>query len=512
MTTLVQTKPPEPLRQENAAQRAPRPPVGWSNVLDSEPVQLVATVLLYCFPALLFIRAFHVTDPDIWWHLRAGQWVLQHHSLPVTDPFSLDGAGRTWVLYSWIFDVTMAALFGRFGLLAVAVYEIVVRTALTIALFHTLRGLLPGFWRTAVLTAAAIFSMSGVIGPRPGMLTILLAIVLFDILLAATRTGRTAFLWLLPPLFALWANWHVQFVYGLFILGVFCAEPVLDRVFRYQPRPGALPAKALWMALAGSAVATLLNPYGIRVYATALLYAGQTRIYNVISELMSMTFRQPQHYAALALALGAALSIGWRRDLRPLWLVLLAASSVLAFRSVREIWFLAIVAACIIADGWQALPQTRASAPAIPRRRSQALVAVWVVALLVAACSHYGLTNQSLEVQVAGDFPEAAVRYIEMHRLSGPLLNDLSWGGFLMWRLPDLPVALDGRTNVYGEDRILQFSSLWKGKPGWDANPDLRRSRLVLTPSDAAIASLLRTSPEFRVAYEDFQAIVFQRR
>jgi hypothetical protein len=140
------------------------------------------------------------------------------------------------------------------------------------------------------------------------------------------------------------------------------------------------------------------------------------------------------------------------------------------------------------------------------------LVGVWVLALLLAASRHYGLSNDALSVQTAGEFPEAAASYIDRNHLGGPLLNDLSWGGYLIWRLPALPVALDGRTNVYGEDRILRFSGVWKGKPGWESDADLNRANIVLTPRDAAIASLLRTSPQFRVAYEDSQAVIFQRR
>jgi hypothetical protein len=511
MPTLIETQLPPPWPAETAGCAPPQPPGRISALLQSEPVRLAGAILLYSFPALLFIRAFYVVDPDIWWHLRAGQWILQHQAVPVTDPFSSYGADKPWIVYSWLFDAAMATLFGRLGFASIALYEIAVRVVLTVALFHTLRNLLPGFWRAAALTVAALFTMTKILGPRPGMLTILLVIVLFDVLLSATRTGRTRLLWLLPPLFALWANWHIQFVYGLFVLGVFAAEPLVNSLFRYRPRcESVLPPAATWFALAASALATLLNPYGAKVYSTVLLYAGQTRIYNEISELRAMTFRQPQHFVAVLLVLGAAMAIGWRRDARPLWLIFLLAASLLAFRSVREIWFLAVVAVCVIADGWRS-PGQAAARIAAPLR-SRALVSIWVVALLIASCRHYGLSNDALEIQTAGAFPEAAVRYIELNHLGGPLLNDLSWGGYLVWRLPALPVALDGRTNVYGQDRILRFSDVWKGKPGWESDPDLARANLVLTPRDAAIASLLRSSSQFRNVYEDSQAVIFQRR
>lgn len=487
----------------------PRPNL-FSAILHSELARLAGAVALYSFPALLFIRSFYIVDPDIWWHLRTGQWILEHHAVPVTDPFSFYDADKPWIAYSWLFDTAMAALFGRLGLAAIPLYEIIVRVALAAALFHAVRSLLPGFWRPAALSATALFAMTRIIGPRPGMLTILLVVVLFDVLLSTGRTGRTGMLWLVPPMFALWANWHIQFVYGLFVLAVFASEPLLNSLFRYRPRgERLLPAGAAWLTLSASALATLLNPYGVKIYSTVLLYAGQTGVYNEISEFRAMTFRQPQHFLALLLVLGAAVAMGWRRDVRPLWLIFMLSSSILAFRSVREIWFLAVVSVCVIADGWK-LPAGNLRGP-VPVR-SRVLVGAWVLAVVLASCRHYGLSNDSLEIQTAGAFPEAAVRFVEIHRLSGPLFNDLSWGGFLLWRLPEHPVALDGRTNVHGEDRILRFSNVWKGKPGWDADPDLARANLVITPRDAAIASLLRFDERFQVAYEDVQAVVFARR
>jgi hypothetical protein len=295
---------------------------------------------------------------------------------------------------------------------------------------------------------------------------------------------------------------------------------MLNAAVRYTPRqPDRAPPKQLWLALAASGLATLANPYGLRLYSTVLTYAGQGQAFNTIVELSPMSFHEPQHFAALLLLLGAIFAIGWRRDPQPLWLLLIAVSSFMAFRMVREIWFVSVVSACVIADGWlcsgapvQFSAKARATSRTFPSARRHVLVALWVIALLIAACQRYGLSNLLLEVQVAGSFPEGASRYIEQHHLTGPLLNDLSWGGFLIWRLPELPVSMDGRTNVHGQDRILEFSALWKGKPGWSTDPELARANLVLTPKDAAIASLLRNDSRFSVAYEDVQALVFQRK
>lgn len=515
MQTLAETEASTPSAGANTP--LAKRPLWLSAFFDSELARLVGLVALYSFLAVLFIRAFYVWDPDIWWHLRTGDWILAHRTAPLTDPFSSYGMGKPWVAYSWLFDVLSAGVFARLGLMTIVVWEIAVRLALSVALFHLVRGLCPGFWRAIALTAAGLWVMTEVIGPRPGMLTILFVILEFDILLSAGRSGLTAgatrqakTLWLLPPMFALWANWHIQFVYGLFVLGVFACEPLLNRVTGYSPREkSALPAMQTWLVLAGSALATLLNPYGVKIYSTVFVYMGQTGAYDAISELRAMTFREPQHFLVLLLALGAAMAIGWRREARPLWLIFLAVTSILAFRSVREVWFLAIVAVSVIAWGWNRQPSR---APNLMPPKLRLAVAVCVVAVLAVSVARYGVSNDWLEMQVVGSFPEGAARFVEQHHLPGPLLNDLSWGGFLIWRLPQLPVAIDGRTNVHGDDRIREFSNLWTGKPGWESDPELQRANLVITPKVSAIAALLRTDPRFAVAYQDVQAVVFQRR
>lgn len=483
----------------------------WLAIFDSELARLLGLVAVYSFLAAWFIHGFYISDPDIWWHLRTGDWILAHHAVPFTDPFSSFGMGKPWFAYSWVFDVVTAAAFARLGLVSIVLLEIASRVLLSLALFHLVRGLCPNFWKAAGLTVAGLLVMTEVIGPRPGMLTILFVILSLDILLSAERTGNIKTLWLLPPMFVLWANWHIQFVYGLFVLGVFACEPLLSALTRYDSRgQNRLPAKQTWLILGASSLATLVNPYGWKIYSTVFLYMGQTGAFDAISELRAMTFREPQHFLVLLLALGAAMAIGWRRDIRPLWVALLLATSLMAFRSVREVWFLAIVAVSVIALGSDRKRQVSSSSVLTPRLRLA--IAVCVVAVLAVCYTRYEVSNNWLDLQVAGNFPEGASRYVEQHHLQGPLLNDLSWGGFLIWRLPQLPVAIDGRTNVHGDARIKEFASLWTGKPGWATNPDLERSNLVITPSDSAITALLRTDPRFEVAYEDVQAVVFKRR
>ena len=55
-------------------------------------------IVLYAVPANAMMHP--VSDPDIWWHLRTGQWAVEHRAVPQTDPFSAYGQGQPWLAYS----------------------------------------------------------------------------------------------------------------------------------------------------------------------------------------------------------------------------------------------------------------------------------------------------------------------------------------------------------------------------------------------------------------------------
>src|SRR5215813_11223251 len=178
--------------------------------------RLVILVLLYCIPASQAMVPF--IDPDIWWHFRTGQWIFSHGQVPVTDPFSTYGMGKPWVAYSWLFEILVYALFTKLGLMGILVFTVSMSLLITLVLHGALpRAGLP-FLVEVLSVAVALGAMSRLISPRSWLFSILFFTVELFILFHVRRTDRFAPLLALPPLFVLWANLHMQFVYGLAVL------------------------------------------------------------------------------------------------------------------------------------------------------------------------------------------------------------------------------------------------------------------------------------------------------
>jgi hypothetical protein len=76
--------------------------------------RLTIWTLVYLIPA--YQAMLPIEDPDIWWHLGTGQWIVAHGHVPIEDPFSVYGAGKPWIAYSWLFEILVYRLYRYFGL------------------------------------------------------------------------------------------------------------------------------------------------------------------------------------------------------------------------------------------------------------------------------------------------------------------------------------------------------------------------------------------------------------
>jgi hypothetical protein len=471
--------------------------------------QAMVLALLFAAPALICVRAACANDPDIWWHLRTGGWILQHHTVPRFDPFSGANAGKPWAAYSWLFELMVVRLFERLGLVGLVGYSAGMVLAITVAVQHLVKRLQGDFSIGVLLTFATCFSLSHLFTPRPWLFTILFFTLEVDILMHARRTGRTRELAWLPLIFALWSNLHIQFIDGLVVLGLAAGEAVVSRWstgVRTRLRVG--PAIA---AFAASALATLANPYGWHIYRIAYDLAAQSGVMNKISELQAIPFRSVPDFLVLFLALGAAAALAWNRRFPLFETGLLVFAAVVSFRSQRDVWVMAVVAAAILASTIRGPRRATIQLPKFATRL--AVVAAGVAVLGGFRVMH--VNNQRLEAEIAKSLPVCAVEVIRAKGYAdaahGPLYNDFNWGGYLIWALR-MPVSIDGRAAFYGDDSIDRSMATWNAEPDWAADAQLKRAGVVIGPVKAPLIQVLRMDPRFRLVYEDELAAVFVAR
>jgi hypothetical protein len=471
--------------------------------------QAMVLAILFAAPALMCVRAACVSDPDVWWHLRTGQWILQHHAVPHTDPFSWTAGDKAWDAYSWLFELVVAKLFQWRGLAGLVAYSSAMVLAITVALFHLIKRLQKDFSVAILLTFVAGFCLGHLYTPRPWMFTILLFILEMDILMRVRKTGRTRELLWLPAIFCLWTNVHIEFIDGLMVLGLALLEAICGRWWKSSGtrlRPVGMGA-----ALVASVLATLINPYGWRVYSVVFDYSSRLATgggaLNRVTELQAIPFRSLPDFCVLFLAIVAAAALGWGQRPRFFEMGLLAFAAVVSFRSQRDIWLMAIVSAAILASTIRGTRGTKRAAIQLPRFAIK-LAAIAAGLAVLAGFRTMHVNNQRLQADLTSSLPVQAVETIRAKGYTGPLYNDYDWGGYLMWA-QELPVSVDGRASFYGDQRLDRSIATWNAEPDWASDPQLKAAGIVIGSVKSPLTQLLRTDGRFQLAYEDQIAAVF---
>ena len=481
-------------------------------LLRQRVVQLGALALLLMgVGALSFFLKYGVLDLDVWWHLRVGDWIRSHHAVPHTGIFSRSAADLPWAAYSWGYEVLLSLFNSAFGLLGIGLYGTVLTVGLAAAIYWMLRHISGSFWGAFFLSLAAYFPVLLSVLPRPVFFTMMLWCVLFTLILEANRSGRVQPLYWLPLIFLLWANLHIQFVYGLLTLGTFVAansaQHLLTRFKSYPDFlvPPTLPAGRLLGILAACVAATCIGPYGFHLYRVIIEYGHAKFAYSRIQELQAITFRSPEHYVQLLLTAAGFFVLGRQRKLDPFKIVFLTICLIISYRTARDSWFICLPAAAFIADSIAAEKERERPESTL---EWAALAAVVCIGLAVIAPS-LNFNERGLRRTVAAKFPVNAVNFVRNNAVPGPLYNDQNWGGFFIWYMPDRPVVIDGRNDLYGDKLLEYFDRLESGDPSYVTDPYLNDSGVVILYRNIPLAQRLRNDPRFSLIYEDPLAVVF---
>jgi hypothetical protein len=492
----------------------------WKAVWQQRQLWLPSVVMLAIFYTLIASYALRLNvlrDPDVWWHLRTGQWIVEHRALPVTDPFSQAGAGKAWIAYSWLFEVLLYGGYARFGLAAIFGLTVLLWLAIVLALVLLVRPYCRNDKQALLYCLLGVAALLPLCNPRPWLFTILFFLIEYAVLLAVRRGGSARWLWLLPPLFALWANIHIQFIYGYFLLCFDTVEPLLARWWRREWSWAAIKQEIPWQRwclLAACVLATLATPFHFGLYRVVREYAEQADVYQFVGELKPISFDNLTPWAGLALLLWVIFRLGWRRIAAPGPLGLLLVGVFLAFRSNRDIWFLVIAAVGALGVSSNAGVATLDNTAAFVRPvwLTHTLALALAVPLLVWRATRADMAAPVLQAQLEKHYPVAAAQVIEARGYQGPLFNHFDWGGYLIWRLPQLPVSIDGRTNIYGGAWLARQSSLWSGGRNWAHDQELNAAGIVVANINYPLCELLRRDQRFALVYEDHLAAIFLAR
>jgi hypothetical protein len=452
-------------------------------------------------------------DGDTAIHIAIGDWILDHGRIPLADPFSFTLPGAPWVPYEWGTGVLFAALHHAFGLKGVVfVCGVIIAVLITILL----RTMLTAGADTLLALAAALLASNALMihyHARPHLFT-LLFLAITGWIITQDRRQPTRWIWLLPPLTALWVNLHPGFLILFAYLGVLIVGSALEGSWSAAKRYG-------WLT-AACAAATFVNPFGYRLHVTVLSYLHGTGVTDMMQEFQAPNFRtQPQLFFMGFLLAGltvCGLFLARKKFVEPLLILGLAYASLTSVRHTTV--FVVVAAPIIVAEitrWWRAWVsrQPRNSAARVlddlseQKRPAFARSSVWMLTGLAAIFLWSpadqwpsNFDRKMFPVDLASRHPELAAARV---------FTTDQWADYLLFQnYPQQKVFWDDRA-FYGERMYKAVAAMLNGGPNWAATLNQYGADLVLIEPGSMLAARLQVSSAWKLIDQDKTAQLFAR-
>ncbi len=401
---------------------------------------------------------------DYWWYVRLGQEIVRTGGLPSVDTFSWSQAGQPVFYHSWLSALIFYGLHTRFGVDAVFLLRGLSLGITYAILWQLSRQAGAGPRLATLLVGLAALMGSGNWMFRPQLLAYpLFALALWVLYPPAARGKR---LFLLPVIALAWVNLHGSYVLLLALIGASWA--------------GTGPARRRALAGAGvaSALATLVNPHGAGAWA----YVWRM-LTDPSSQQFSAEWLPPRNegwqmglFFAALLLMPLLTTVSRARWDRRQWLWYLGFGW-LALSGVRYvIWFsllLPPLAASLLA-GW---PHAKERPP---QRVNPRLNVALAAALPLLSLLFLPAVRPTESLPVYSETPLEAAAWLSAHpELPGPLWADLTYSSYLVWAVPERPVWVDTRFEVYPPTQWERYRQIAEARWGWDAALQETGARLL---------------------------------
>jgi hypothetical protein len=491
------------------------------------------TDLVFLFPAFLILFILRGTstllaDGDTGWHIRTGEWILQHRTVPVVDLFSFTKPDAVWFSWEWGWDLLFAPIHQAWGLAGVAFVNLVVLCLISALLYRLVRrccenDVLAMLFTTIALAGSTIHWLA-----RPHLFSWLF-VLLFSHAFVSAEKGNRKVLWYLPVLTLAWVNIHGAFFIGIFMVLTSAVSEVLAVLMkgkRISWRVAYRQARPYLLCAAACLGASFINPYTWHLHRHVLGYLRDFRLLDQIQEYQSISFH---HGVAVffegMLLLGAAATVWCLKRARFGPAILILAWAHLALVSARNIPIFLFIAApwvaCMARDavssfrwtGW--LSSFRAALAEIyaelqPMERIKRWHLVSVLAVLCMACS-VAKGNHNLQAEFdTKNFPAPAIPIIQAMKDPHVFTYD-QWGDYLIYRLyPSIRVFVDGRGEYYGADFLTGCQHILNARYDWEA--ELKRFGVdtVLLRVDTPLVEALKRSRNWKLVFDDGSLIIFR--
>ncbi len=469
-------------------------------------------LILFLFTVFCGSLLQGMIDPDLFWHIRAGNDILETQKIVLNDSWNYLFEGQPWVNQQWLIQIVYAFLFKIGGLTLLFYFKAFICSLIALFVFLSVRkeNLFVSYLTTAIVM--------GVIGRYFLMRTQLFSFLFLAVLIYFLEkfSPNKRFLPLIF-LFVLWSNIHAFFGLGLLAMGMFLITEILVKSYKEKSLSPIFRKENLLQIvnIPLCALATLINPFGIKIYKTAATIFSQKQE-TLISEWLPV-WKYPLisnliFYIFFAVTIFIAILFIEKIELK--YVALAFPLVVFGFYSVRILPFSVIASAplfCILLHELYIAVNFKKEYEV----KVTPLVLTFLVIFSLISLSCRILNPLTIpDTKYREDYPVGAAAFMKENNLKGKIFSEFDWGGFLVFSSKDFKTVIDGRTAVllFPNGFLEEWRDTVDVKERWSERLERGSPDYILLFSDDFLASELMNNKGWQVLYGDSISILFGRR
>lgn len=476
--------------------------------------------------SLVFFMAVRLPlDSDFWWHVRTGQLSLMNGSPILEDLTTFTVYKSPWVNHSWLSQIFYFFIQNSLGNIGIMLSVAIVATLSIFFVFIRLRSnpIINGFTiLLCVMTTAVVWS------PRPQLLTLLLFSILTYLLTEKPIFSDKISTFLIPILFLVWGNLHAGFSIGIILIITIFIGKVLD-TFLTKEKSNQDQTKTLifwFLMIVVCSLIVAINPNGIGIWVVQFNTISLPSLQNLIPEWASPNFHElyQQPFLWLWLLL-VFFFMANRTSYKFSTIIPLLVLGGLGFISRRNYVYFAVFSIPLLSNELQRffdiyikdfiseqklLKKIQNFNKKSDNKFSKFInlifvgflwfVVIWKIIFLGSSVIFDSYEKVS--------FPKEAIATLENEELTDfRCLNSYTWGGYISWKLPEMKIFIDGRTDLYGEKLIQDWIEMVNGGKAWKEKFEFYDINCVFLEADRPIINLLGDYG-WQVIYSDDLSVV----
>lgn len=481
-------------------------------------------ILLGCTLGMTSI--FTLCDPDYYWHLKTGEYIIQTWSIPNQDIFSYTMEGEIWVLHEWLFEIILYAIYSSFGEISIKFLTVSIAFLSIFSIFSISKK--HSSSRIAFLAVLFLYPILFVpfIAPRPQIISYIFFTFIIHSLFELKYFYNKTYLYYIPILMIFWVNLHGGYIVGIALLLIFYCTEFLNLWFKTGCFKHAInTTKHLGLITIISIIATGVNPefYQHLLYPFQVMSMGTSL--DFINEWKSPDFHiifGKGYLIFIFIFFLTELLKNKRSDFTEILLPLFFLMQ--GFIAVRHIPITLLTITPFLCKNITIITSqeniqelfTKLNHPWLKKSHSTnlskdlgtkeylfnwlILCSIILLFYMTPSAPHFQPYQDNKQAKV----PEEAVNFIENNHIEGHIFNNYDYGGYLIYRLfPKQKIFIDGRADMYGDEFVEKYISIYYGDANWEKNFDEYNIQYIISGNNAPLRQLVLARGDFKLVYED---------